>query len=191
MTKFYILVITGPNISLSKKKNLRDEKKKVWDDKESASWRREHSEMRNEWSMSHQEQALVSLLSHLALSLDGAVLGFAFAYAAVRTLLKFTATSSALCKLRHAPSLSVSDLRSLLADSPSSDPNSGDGKIVIVRGTVDAKSAVDGTWKTLRPGVLVSRESGDKGVVIQRTQTVFSLLSLSLSRSNLFVMCWE
>ncbi|XP_020232197.1 E3 ubiquitin-protein ligase SPL2 [Cajanus cajan] len=116
--------------------------------------------------MSHQEQAVVSLLSQLALSFDGAVLGFALAYAAVRTLFKFTATSTALRKLRHAPSLSVSDLRSLLADS-----NSHDGQIVIARGTVDAKSAVDGSWKTLRPGVLVSRESGDKGVILQRTQT--------------------
>ncbi|KAL2336432.1 hypothetical protein Fmac_010878 [Flemingia macrophylla] len=116
--------------------------------------------------MSHQEQALVSLLSQLALSFDGAVLGFAFAYAAVRTLFKFTATSAALRKLRRAPSLSVSDLRSLLSDS-----TSPDDQVVIVRGTVDAKSTVDGSWKALRPGVLVSRESGDKGVVLQRTQT--------------------
>lgn len=113
----------------------------------------------------------MSLLSQLALSLDGAVLGFALAYAAVRTLFKFTATYSALHKLRHAPSLSVSDLRSLLADTPASDADSADGRIVIVRGTVDAKSTVDGTWKTLRPAVLVSRESGDRGVVLQRTQT--------------------
>ncbi|CAJ1950769.1 unnamed protein product [Sphenostylis stenocarpa] len=122
--------------------------------------------------MSHQEQALVSLLSQLALSFDGAVLGFALAYAALRTLFKFSATSTALRKLRRAPYLSVSDLRSLLADTPSeADSNSDGGTIVIVRGTVDAKSAVDGSWKTLRPGVLVSRESGDKGVILQRTQT--------------------
>ncbi|QCE02384.1 baculoviral IAP repeat-containing 2/3/4 [Vigna unguiculata] len=122
--------------------------------------------------MSHQEQALVSLLSQLALSFDGAVLGFALAYAAIRTLFKFSATSAALRKLRRAPYLSVSDLRSLLADTPSdADSTSDGGTIVIVRGTVDAKSAVDGSWKTLRPGVLVSRESGDKGVILQRTQT--------------------
>ncbi|BAT98292.1 hypothetical protein LR48_Vigan11g009400 [Vigna angularis] len=122
--------------------------------------------------MSHQEQALVSLLSQIALSFDGAVLGFALAYAAIRTLFKFSATSAALRKLRRAPSLSVSDLRSLLADTPSdADSTSDGGTIVIVRGTVNAKSAVDGSWKTLRPGVLVSRESGDKGVILQRTQT--------------------
>ncbi|KAK7294449.1 hypothetical protein RJT34_17338 [Clitoria ternatea] len=115
---------------------------------------------------SSQEQALVSLLSQLVLSLDGAVLGFGLAFVAVRSFLKYTATSAALRKLRHAPSLSVCDLRSLLDDA-----NSDDGEIAIVRGTVDAKSAVDGSWKSLRPGVLVSRESGDKAVVLQRTQT--------------------
>jgi len=138
--------------------------------------------------MSHREQALVSLLSHLALSFDGAVLGFALAYAAIRTLFKFSATSAALRKLRRAPHLSVSDLRSLLADTPSdADSNSDGGTIVIVRGTVDAKSAVDGSWKTLRPGVLVSRESGDKGVILQRTQTVI-LFFFSLS-NLLRLMC--
>ncbi|KAG4937895.1 hypothetical protein JHK82_045705 [Glycine max] len=118
--------------------------------------------------MSHQEQAVLSLLSKLALSFDGAVLGVALAFAAVRTLFKFTATSASLRKLRRAPSISVSDLRSLLAEPPS---DADAGEIVIIRGTVDAKSAVDGTWKTLKPGVLVSRESGDKGVILQRTQT--------------------
>jgi E3 ubiquitin-protein ligase MUL1 len=131
--------------------------------------------------MSSQEQALVSLLSQIALSFDGAVLGFALAYAAVRSFLKFSASSSALRKLRHAPSISVSDLRSLLDETTSdSDGNSDDGKILFVRGVVDAKSAVDGSWKPLRPGVLVSRESGDKGVILQRTQTVtlFSFVCL-------------
>jgi len=119
--------------------------------------------------MSSQEQAIVSLLSQLALSFDGAVLGFAVAYVAVRSIRKFTLTSAALRKINAAPSVSVSDLRSLLTET---DENSDDGKIVIVRGTVDAKNAVDGSWKTLWPGVLVSSESGDKGVVLQRTQTV-------------------
>lgn len=119
--------------------------------------------------MSSQEQALVSLLSQLALSFDGAVLGFAVAYVAVRSIRKFTLTSAALRKITAAPSVSVSDLRSLLTET---DENSDEGKIVIVRGTVDAKNVVDGSWKALWPGVLVSSESGDKGVVLQRTQTV-------------------
>lgn len=127
----------------------------------------------NESSMSSQDQVLVSFLSHIALSFDGAVLGLSLAYVAVRTIQKFTLTSAALHKITHAPSVSVSDLRSLLEDTASEDNgSSGDGKIVIVRGTVDAKSAVDGSWKALWPGVLISRESGDRGVVLQRTQTV-------------------
>jgi len=123
--------------------------------------------------MSSQEQALVSLLSQLALSFDGAVLGFAVAYVALRSIRKFTLTSAALRKITAAPSVPVSDLRSLLTETDeNTDGNSDDGKIVIVRGTVDAKNAVEGSWKTLWPGVLVSSESGDKGVVLQRTQTV-------------------
>ncbi|PON35686.1 Mitochondrial ubiquitin ligase activator of NFKB [Parasponia andersonii] len=124
---------------------------------------------------SSQEQALLSLLSHLALSCDGAVLGVALAYAAIRSVIKFTSSSSALHKLRRSPSVKVSDLRSILAvDDPQSSDESQpqpDGKILIVRGTVEAKSAIDGNWKSLRPNVLVSKESGDKAVVLQRTQT--------------------
>ncbi|GAU32972.1 hypothetical protein TSUD_358390 [Trifolium subterraneum] len=123
--------------------------------------------------MSSQEQALISLLSQLALSFDGAVFGLGVAYVAFRSIRKFTVTSTALQKISHAPSVSVSDLRSLLTETESdADGYSDDGKIVIVRGTVDAKSSVDGSWTRLWPGVLVSRESGDKGVVLQRTQTV-------------------
>lgn len=121
--------------------------------------------------MSSHEQALVSLFSQLALSFDGAVLGLALAYAAVRSIFKFTASSAALGKLRDAPSLSISDLRSLVERSDA-EGNSEDRKLVIVRGTVEAKSAVGSSWKSLRPSVLVSRESGDKAVVVQRTQTV-------------------
>lgn len=123
--------------------------------------------------MSTHEQALVSLISQLALSLDGAVLGAALAYAAVRSLLKFTTTSSALGIIRQAPSSSVSDLRSILTvEDSSSDESQLFEKIVVVRGTVEAKSAVDPSWKSFKPNILVSRESGDKGVVVQRTQTV-------------------
>ena len=126
--------------------------------------------------MSSNEQAVVSLLSQLALSFDGAVLGVALAYAAVRSILKFTSTSSALGKLRKAPSVGVADLRLILAADGSSDGSNesrpSDGKLVIVRGTVDAKSAMEGSWKGLRSNVLVSQESGDKAVIIQRTQTV-------------------
>lgn len=36
---------------------------------------------------------------------------------------------------------------------------------------MEAKSAVDSSWKTFKPNVLLSQESGDKAVVVQRTQT--------------------
>ncbi|KAL0009824.1 hypothetical protein SO802_004932 [Lithocarpus litseifolius] len=130
--------------------------------------------------MSSPEQALASLLSQLALSFDGAVLGIALAYAAVRSLLKFSATSSSLNKILKAPSVvHVSDLRSILAvhddrDSSSSQPSDHHHhhqKLVVLRGTVEAKSTVDSSWKTFKPNVLLSQESGDKAVVVQRTQT--------------------
>ncbi|KAL1293574.1 hypothetical protein HN51_054234 [Arachis hypogaea] len=118
--------------------------------------------------MSSHDQVLASLLSQIVLSFDGAVLGLALAYAAIRSIRNFTTNSASLRKLRRAPSVSVSDLRSLLSDS---DGNSDDGGIVVVRGTVEPKAAVDGSWKSLRPSLLVSRESGDKAVVLQITQT--------------------
>ncbi|KAI4381833.1 hypothetical protein MLD38_007868 [Melastoma candidum] len=145
--------------------------------------------------MSTPEQAIVSLLSQFALSFDGAFLGVTLAYAAVRSIVKYTSSSSALRRLRSAPSVRVSDLRLLLNDDDSASSASssssasrtsdgesssaggmGEGKLVILRGVVEAKSNVDGSngWKGLRgnnQGVLVSQESGDRAVIIQRTQT--------------------
>ncbi|GMQ08157.1 hypothetical protein CsSME_00052014 [Camellia sinensis var. sinensis] len=124
--------------------------------------------------MSVHEQAAAAILSQIALAADGAVLGITLAYIAVRSILKFTAASSALRKIRDAPSLRVSDLRSVLSQSEGSDSSSNDsegGKLVIVRGVVEAKSVVDGNWKSLRSNVLVSHESGEKGVILHRIQT--------------------
>ncbi|KAK4791837.1 hypothetical protein SAY86_032250 [Trapa natans] len=131
--------------------------------------------------MSLHEQAVVSILSSLALSFDGAVLGAALAYAAIRSIISFRSNASALRRLREAPSVGVSDLRSLLPpDDSSSSSGSGDsvdiseaaeGSLVILRGTVEFKSAVDGSWKNFKPSILVSQETGDKAVIIQRTQT--------------------
>lgn len=130
--------------------------------------------------MSANEQAL-SLLGQLAFSFDGAVLGVALAYVAVRSVLKYTSTSSALRKLRKAPSVSVSDLRTVLnAPETSNESQSSDGKLLIVRGTVEAKSAIELNWKCLKPNVLVSQESGDRAVLIERTQTVCILFSVCL-----------
>ncbi|XP_061982302.1 E3 ubiquitin-protein ligase SPL2-like isoform X2 [Populus nigra] len=119
------------------------------------------------------EQALAAMLSHLALSFDGAILGAALAYAAVRSFLNFTANSKSLAKIRKAPTLSVSDLRSLLQNHDQ-DHQDQEQKLVIVRGQVEAKSAVDGSGKksSRDSNVLLSHESGDKAVILQRTQTV-------------------
>lgn len=114
------------------------------------------------------DQAAAAVLSQIALAADGAVLGLTLAYVAVRSILKYSSSSSALRKIHDAPSVRVSDLRSLLSTSD-------DGKIIVVRGSVEAKSVVEGNWKSLRPSnALVSPESGEKGVVLLRTQTVFS-----------------
>ncbi|GFY97243.1 hypothetical protein Acr_11g0015490 [Actinidia rufa] len=122
--------------------------------------------------MSVHEQAAAAVLSQVALAADGVLLGLALAYvAARRSIIRYTATSSALRKIRDAPSLKVSDLRSVLDGSDSSNDLDG-GKLVIVRGIVDSKSAIDGNWKSLIPNVLISHESGERCVVLQRTQTV-------------------
>ncbi|CAK7356523.1 unnamed protein product [Dovyalis caffra] len=122
-------------------------------------------------SRSH-EQALAALLSQLALSFDGAILGAALAYAAVRSILNYAANSKSLAKIRKSPTVSVSDLRSLLQNHDQ-DHQDQEHNIVIVRGHVEAKSAVDGTWKksSRPPNVLLSHESADKAVILQRTQT--------------------
>ncbi|KAF2300965.1 hypothetical protein GH714_018660 [Hevea brasiliensis] len=132
--------------------------------------------------MSSHEQALASLVFQLALSFDGAILGLALAYAAVRSFLKFTSNSKALHKIRKAPALRVSDLRSVLDHPQPSDESLNQNldqdqnhKLVIVRGQVEAKSTVDGNWKSLRSNALVAHESGDKAVIIQRTQTEVQL----------------
>lgn len=133
--------------------------------------------------MSSHELDLASLLYQLALSFDGAVLGVALAYTAVRTFLDFRYTSNALCKVRSAPPLKVSDLRALLDENRTQSPDlEQNSPLVIVRGQVEPKSVVDGkNWKNLtHSGVLVSHESGDKAVIIQRTQTVRVFISTIL-----------
>ncbi|KAI3711958.1 hypothetical protein L1987_70507 [Smallanthus sonchifolius] len=122
--------------------------------------------------MSVHDQAAVAVLSQVALAADGAVLGLALAYIAVRSVLKFKTTSSALNKVKKAPSVSVSDLRSVLSNHSDQDTDtttSCDEKLVIVRGVVETKSVVNGNWK--KQNVLVSHESNEKAVILQRTQT--------------------
>lgn len=105
----------------------------------------------------------------LAVSFDGAVIGVALAYAAVRALLKFRYTSAALLKIRGAPSTRVGDLSSVIHRD---DAESSDEPVIFVRGTVGVNPvAVGGSWKSPRYDVLVSQRSGDNAVIIQSLQT--------------------
>ncbi|KAL9247263.1 hypothetical protein vseg_020712 [Gypsophila vaccaria] len=129
--------------------------------------------------MSAGDQAAAAMVAQLALAADGAVLGVTLAYVAVRCAVKYASSSSALRKIRDAPSAHVSDLRSILADDAADGGDGGGGgrgsggggeRVVVVRGVVECKSAVNGSWKRIWPDVLVSHESGDRVVVIQRSQ---------------------
>lgn len=125
--------------------------------------------------MSSPERAIVSLLSDIAFSFDGAILGLTLAFSAVRSVIKYSSSSAALNKIKEAPEVSVSDLRSLLPanedqyGTPDHGNNSHDRRIVVVRGTVRPKISGDGSQKN---NVLISPETGDKALIIQRTQTV-------------------
>ncbi|GER28375.1 E3 Ubiquitin ligase family protein [Striga asiatica] len=131
--------------------------------------------------MSIYDRATVAKLAHLATAADGAVLGVVVAYAAYRSIRKYTATSSALSKIRLAPAVQASDIRSVLADGDVSGGSDGVGasisrsggeKLVVVRGAVEVKSAVEkGNWKSVRgSGLVVSRETGDQGVVLEQVR---------------------
>ncbi|CAO2840276.1 unnamed protein product [Amaranthus hypochondriacus] len=123
--------------------------------------------------MSAADQATAAIAAQLAFSGDGAFLGIALAYVAIRSFSKFVASSSALRKIKDAPSVQVSDLRSIIND----DAGTGYGEenvsevLVVVRGMVESRSAFKGgSWKSLWNGVLQSRGSGERGVIVQRLQ---------------------
>ncbi|XP_048431204.1 E3 ubiquitin-protein ligase SPL2-like [Pyrus x bretschneideri] len=98
------------------------------------------------------------------------ILGVALGYAAVRTLLKLSSYSSVLPKVRIAPSVKISDLRSSLAFDQS---DQSTAKLAVFRGTVEAKSALDDSkWNIFKKSdVLVSRGAIDRAVIVRRTQT--------------------
>lgn len=137
------------------------------------------------YQMSSDDRAMLSLLSDIAFSFDGAVLGVALAYAAVRSVLKYAFTTAVLCKLREAPYVRVSDLRSILTVDDSENSN---GKLVIVRGVVQE---IDGNSKSLGTNALVSKESGDRAVAIQRTLTVFVVVWLLRNCENCLISLLE
>ncbi|KAL3632882.1 hypothetical protein CASFOL_025866 [Castilleja foliolosa] len=128
--------------------------------------------------MSMHDRATAAMLAQLAMAADGAVFGLGVAYLAYRSIRKYTATSFALGKIRQAPSVEPSDLRSVLSDKL----NQEDGEaststadcttLIVVRGAVEVKSAADLNWNGLRgANVVMSRGSGEEGVIVQQTQT--------------------
>ncbi|VFQ96790.1 unnamed protein product [Cuscuta campestris] len=120
--------------------------------------------------MSAYDQAAAAAIAQIALAADGALLGLTLAFVAVRSIFKFRATRSALHIIEEAPLVRVSDLRSLLGADKDLNQFDG-GRVVIVRGTVEAKSSVEGNWKSLVTNVLVAPDSGEKAVILQRTHT--------------------
>ncbi|KAL3632063.1 hypothetical protein CASFOL_025047 [Castilleja foliolosa] len=126
--------------------------------------------------MSTPDRAAAAILAQLGMVTDGAVLGLCFAYVAYWSIRKYTSTSSALGKIRHAPSVELSDLRSVISsshkDGEASTSAADCGKLIVVRGVVEVKSVADRNWKILRgANVVVSPGSREKGVIVQQTQT--------------------
>ncbi|CAH8392672.1 unnamed protein product [Eruca vesicaria subsp. sativa] len=116
--------------------------------------------------MSSPDRAVLSLLTDIFLSFDGAILGVTLAFGAVRAASKYASTSVALNKIKDSPEVSVSDLRSLI---PPSDDENSNQRIVVVRGTVAPKTTGDGNHKN--NNVLISEETGERALIIHRTQT--------------------
>lgn len=134
-----------------------------------------------------------TILSQLLFAANSAMLGIGLAYVAIRSIFKFTASTSALRKIDKSPSVQPFDLRSLLANrdsnsnicnSESKNQSNGDGgKLIIVRGGMEAKSTVKRQAMILggdTSNVLVYQESGESGVILQRTQTVCFYIFFSL-----------
>ncbi|KAL0696476.1 hypothetical protein Bca4012_063656 [Brassica carinata] len=124
---------------------------------------------------SPDRSAVFPLLIDIALSFDGAILGVTLALGAVRAAFKYASTSAALNKIKDAPEVSVSDLRSLIPANDDQSESSDDGnsrdqqRIVLVHGTVKPKfTGGEGSHKN---NVLTSQETGDKALIIHRSQT--------------------
>ncbi|KAI3443228.1 uncharacterized protein J3R85_000151 [Psidium guajava] len=120
---------------------------------------------------------VVSLLSNFVVSLDGAVLGLTLACAAVRTIMIFTSSSSALRKLQDAPVVGTTKLRSMLSvlDGSDSEPDSwsrsGREEFVVLRGWVMPKYEVEPgvAWDIVKEPVFKVQGYRGNVVISQRT----------------------
>uniref|UniRef100_A0A0V0I2M0 RING-type E3 ubiquitin transferase n=1 Tax=Solanum chacoense TaxID=4108 RepID=A0A0V0I2M0_SOLCH len=88
--------------------------------------------------------------------------------------MEFKANSSALHKIKDARLVGISDLCSLPS---SSDSNvNSESKLVIIRGIVEAKSALEGNSNSFRANVLSSQDdSAEKAVILQHTRAFFNI----------------
>lgn len=142
---------------------------------------------------SHDEE-ICAALARVALAGDGVVLGIGVAVLAIRTWLRFYSHSKALKKLENTSVSRISDLRSLVVEETSGNYDSRsisgrgetdiggnrslrpenrqqDDPLVIVRGKVSTKSAVDSQWRRKEDELLTAHNAGNKGVIVKRTQT--------------------
>ena len=134
---------------------------------------------------SRDRSAVFPLLIDIALSFDGAILGVTLALGAVRAAFKYASTSAALKKIKDAPEVSVSDLRSLIRASDDQSETSDDQeRIVVVRGTVKAKVTGGEGSNKKKNNVLTSQETGDKALIIHRSQTVRNTYTYNIVLTN-------
>ncbi|KAJ6805398.1 E3 ubiquitin-protein ligase SPL2-like [Iris pallida] len=110
--------------------------------------------------MSSRDEAAAAAIVSVAATWDGALVGVALAVFAASAWAKYFSTSASLRRIAAAPSPRISDLRSLLPPKESDSHEDRDGPLVVVRGAVSALKAQ-----------IVSQSSGERGVIVQRTQT--------------------
>lgn len=127
--------------------------------------------------MGSHEEELCAALTRIALAGDGVVLGLGMALVAIRTWLRFYSHSRALKKLEDTPASRISDLRSLVVEDTQVNsglersPSKRGELLVIIRGKVDTKAAVDSQWRRKDNELLTSHSAGEKAVIVERTQT--------------------
>lgn len=120
--------------------------------------------------MSSRDQATAAAIARVAIACDGAIIGIALAICAASSWIKYVASSSALRRIRAAPFVRISDLRSVIQID---DPDADGGRLVVVRGDVQPKSSIETSWTSkISGGPLLSQGSGERAVIVQQSQTV-------------------
>lgn len=145
--------------------------------------------------MSSRDHAAAAAIARVVVAWDGAILGVALAVCAASSWIKYLASTSSLDRIRSAPSIRISELRSLLSASDSD--REDEGRLVVVRGQVQPKPAVDSTWLTSKShGALTSLGSDERSVIVQQTQTCLynewrGVFGWSIDLHALFAKSWR